>query len=244
MRRAFYTRAKVTNSKLLWKLLLRYTFIKALYDAGCEKNNMDRLRICLLLSYYQAYPVANHEPESWLLEAQRILLQADLQYHFTKYCHGKLERRWRLLYASFVIKACVIIISARLRGPAMEVRATVPAVGMEDLEDISCTWFMDLPQKQRAAEIFLSYHAITKILLPLRQLLQRKNAAMLSPSSINCGRRKSVLIIDDLEEVESRLAEWRDTYHKLFEDTSWPETSTPGEVSNLVMQASVKMSYW
>ncbi|KAK6380417.1 hypothetical protein LTS17_005607 [Exophiala oligosperma] len=226
MRRTFYTRAKT------------------LYDAGCEQNNMDRLRICLLLSHFQSFPVANHEPGSWLLEARRILLQADLQYQFTNNSRGKLEKRWRLLYCCFIMELCSHIISSRLRGPTIDVPDDVPKMQIEDLEDATCTWFMDPETKKKAMEMFLGYVNVSKILLPLRRLLQCRNAEVLSTLGRDPNTIERSQMTSDLESVESQLTEWHDAREKLFEKIKWPATFVPGEVSNWVMQASVELSYW
>lgn len=150
--------------------------------------------------------------------------------------------RWKVLYSIYVMRVCTLIIGARSRGATIQIPAVVPKVDLEDLDDVSCTWFLDSATKRKGAAVFLAYQSITLFSLPLCQLLRRRNIQVFS-RSLEAEGIGNNSIMGELEQMESQLTGWRIEHEDLFKDEPWPVAPSIDETCVLAMQASLKLSY-
>jgi hypothetical protein len=205
---------------------------------------MCRFRICLLLSNYRSYPSAIPEATFWILEAQKIVVQAGINRHLAQPTPNDIDRRWRVLYNCYTIRAYTLTVGARSLGSTIELPALGPTLDLEDLEDITCPWHLDPVSKRKVARHFLVIQSLTSPLLPLCQLLRRRNAEMLSSSpEANNIARNGRSIMGELEEFESCLMEWRHEARDIFKDHVWNTPPDSAATCLYVAQTSVKLSY-
>jgi hypothetical protein len=186
--------------------------------------------------------MANDKAGSWLLEAQKLLTQVNVNQCVLQAASNVEEKRWMVLYACYLVRACTLISGARSLVSNIEIPTIKPKIHLEDLEDITCTWFLDLATKRKTADLFLSLLSITLICLPLCQLLRRRTAEVLSSASETNGTRRSIM--GELEELESRLMSWKTEHQNLLTSQSpWPAAPRSGDFCVLAMQSSARLSY-
>jgi hypothetical protein len=125
---------------------------QALYEAGCERDQLNQIRICLLLSQRRKYPDGMFENERWVLRAQNLLQQADMP-PFVSQPH--LQRgnssRWKLISCCCVIRAQRVIIGTHRNALITAVPMKVPRITAADLEeDLRFPWFLEIAAKRKA----------------------------------------------------------------------------------------------
>lgn len=140
------------------------------------------------------------------------------------------------------MRVCTLVMGARSHGAAIEIPTTAPEIRLEDLPDLSCTWFLGSATKRKGAGFFLAYQSITLFSLPLCQLLRDRGMEVFSPSLEAEGIRNRS-IMGGLEQIESQLTGWRIEHDDLFRDEPWSAAPSMAETCELAMQASLKLSY-
>ncbi|KAK5074475.1 hypothetical protein LTR70_005402 [Exophiala xenobiotica] len=209
MREAFHARAKV------------------LYEAGCEGNLMNQIRICLLLSQRRKYPDGMLDNEKWVARAQNLFQRAD-----TSHLQPRTSTRWKLLSCCCVIRAQRLIIGTHRKTLVTEIPSKLPQVTSADLEeDLRFPWFLSVADKRKLAQVFIAALDLQQYIDPLCQIVLRREPEPCSgrkgPGSIIPIRRS---VMGELEEVESSLVSWRARYDGLLLE-DWDATLTSGPAS-------------
>ena len=242
MREAFHTRAQVRLLAFQPNCMLRRVLSvaqdmpltlllpQALYEAGCERDLSNQIRICLLLSQRRKYPGGMFDNERWTIRAQHLLQQAEkppLVSQTTPRCRK--SSRWRLLSCCCLIRAQRVIIGTHRNASIATVPLEIPSITEADLEeDLDFPWYLDVATKRELAQVFMAFVDLSRVMHPLCHVVLRNEPKTESgPKGLSRTIPFRGSVLGPLEEVESSLVEWRAYYSELFL-TSWDNTRSPG----------------
>ena len=225
-----------------------FHFFKALYEAGCEKDLSNQIRICLLLSQRRKYPDGMFENEQWTVRAQHLLQQAQKPSSASQIGPSRAHsKRWKLLSCCCLIRAQRVAIGTHRNASIATGPLEIPSITEADLEeDLEFPWFLDVAAKRQLAKAFVAYVELSRVMEPLRLVILHNQ-----PSTDSCEKGPSRTIafrgsiMGPLEEVESSLVEWREQYNDLFlvdwDTTRSPDVATPSYLTMAL--AYINLSY-
>lgn len=214
---------------------------QVLIEAGCEKDPMNKARICLLLSRSQSYPNSIFNDEKWLLEAHQQLQRCQLGRS-----DGRTSRGRRTASQYLILKACYAI---RVRSAVLGThRAYVPPdlsteitqIHQSDLEeDTNYSWWLDVDTKRTLANIFLATVDLAPIIDPLCHVLNQRKP---NPVGTRDVRRRSIL--SELEECEGKLVAWFKRHETLMSFEEGPASrSNDAFLSLFSSRAYLRLAY-
>ncbi|KAK5056230.1 hypothetical protein LTR84_012783 [Exophiala bonariae] len=189
------------------------------YEARCERDLLNQIRICLLLSQRRKYPDGMFENEKWTLRAQHLLQKTEkLPLISDNQSQGGKSSRWKVLQCCCLVRAQRVLIGTHRNASVTTTQIEPPCITIMDLEDdLRFSWFLTATIKEKLAQVFVASVDLHRSLAPLCPLILRRDS---EPGAAQKGTptftpfRGSVM--GALEEVERSLVEWRARYDGLF----------------------------
>lgn len=211
---------------------------------GCEKTRLGRVQICLLLSYRKTYLPPVFESEYFLLEAHRLLEEANVPAILSDTSSFTPElNMWSRLYFSWSVRTICITLGTRRRTALLSAItidvSDFPASALA--EDINFAWFLNVETKTSLAQIFVAKLALVRLVVPFCGFLIKSTSETNSGNGIHTATAGGKSILAATEELETIFSQWSDKHAMAFDPSFVVDPNDPNSSALFVQQCFLQL---